>query len=82
MPRRSKTVLTVKTCEQAKRPKTGVTEMFDAASPGMCLRVSASGAKSFVLTTRVIVNGKRVQRRYILGRFSSDFGMLRAGGSV
>ena len=78
MPRTTTKALTVQVCETTKLPKSGVTEIFDAASPGMCLRVSASGARAFVVTTRVLVNGKRVQRRFTLGRFSSEFGLLDA----
>ena len=78
MPKKSKTVLTVKMCEQAKRPKTGVDETFDAAAPGMCLRVAASGRKTFIVTTRVMVGDKRVQRRYTLGELSDEFGLLEA----
>ena len=64
MPKRSSVALTAKAVENAKTPKTGYTEIFDAAMPGMCLRISSSGAKNYILTTRV--NGR--QTRITLGR--------------
>lgn len=63
MPRRSSQTLTAKTVDNAKPPKSGYVEMFDSAMPGMCLRVTSKGAKSYILTTRV--DGK--QRRITIG---------------
>ena len=64
MPRLSNQTLTTKAVENAKPPKSGYRELFDAAMPGMCLRVTSKSAKSYILTTRL--NGK--QKRVTLGR--------------
>ncbi|MPY75292.1 MAG: tyrosine-type recombinase/integrase [Alphaproteobacteria bacterium] len=59
MPKRSSVTLTPKAVENAKPPKSGYLEIFDAAMPGMCLRITATGAKSYILTTRI--NGKQTR---------------------
>lgn len=60
MPRKSTQVLTVKFVENARPPKNqNFKEHPDAALPGMCLRVYQSGAKSYILSTRVAGKLKR-----------------------
>lgn len=62
MPRKSSQVLTAKMVENA-RPAKGrdFAEHPDAALPGLCLRVYASGGKSYILSTRV--DGKQKRRK-------------------
>lgn len=64
VPRRARDPLTAKTIQHTKPPRSGYIEIFDSALPGMCLRVSAAGTKSFILSARV--TGK--QTRITLGR--------------
>lgn len=65
MPRRANKALTVKAVENAKLPKSGSREIPDGVVGGLCLRVSATGTKSFILSSRV--DGKL--RRQVIGKF-------------
>lgn len=60
MPQTAKRPLTYKTVEATRPPESGRVEVFDSAMPGMCLRVSAAGAKTYILSTRVAGRQKRV----------------------
>ena len=60
MPRKSSQVLTAKFIENAAPPKDkNFHEYPDAALPGLCLRIYQTGAKSFILSTRVAGKLKR-----------------------
>lgn len=61
----TKTVLTDLRVKNIKPPARGREEHFDAALPGFAMRVTSSGAKSWVCFYRV---GGRL-RRYTLGRY-------------
>ena len=52
-----------------KRPKTGRTEYWDDHVKGLGLRVSASGARSWVLITRSLQAGEWKQQRVTLGTY-------------
>ncbi len=57
--------LTAAAVEKLKAPEGKGAEIFDAAFPGLSLRITPKGVKSFSLMTRVV--GK--QRRFSLGRW-------------
>lgn len=60
MPRYSGRILTAQAVKTTRPPKDkSFAEYPDAALPGMCLRVYASGTKSFILSTRVAGKLKR-----------------------
>ena len=61
MPRLSDTALSVKFVENARPPKTAYAEYPDAAMRGMVLRVYASGAKVYILSTRVAGKQTRIK---------------------
>lgn len=67
MPRLASKPLTAKTVENARPPKIGYVETFDAAAPGMCLRVTAKGAKTYIVSTRVAGKQKRVTLGHATG---------------
>ncbi len=60
MPRLAEKALTAKAVERAKRPRTGRIEIPDGVVRGLCLRVSHTGVKSFIFSTRV--RGRLVRR--------------------
>ncbi len=64
MPRRKLTDATVK---NAKPPAKGRLEIFDALVPGLALRITDKGARSWSLMYRVGPKGQRRQRRLTLG---------------
>lgn len=61
----TKKTLTAASVERIKPPQTGQRDTFDAAMPGLALRVSYGGSKTFVLFYRL--HGR--QRRMTLGRY-------------
>lgn len=63
-----KVKLTDAACQRLQPPQTGQTEYFDAAYPGLALRVSSRGVRSWVYFGRV--NGKL--KRATLGRYGKD----------
>ncbi len=60
MPKRAEKALTAKAVENLKPPKSGKIEVPDGVIPGLALRVSHTGAKSFILSAWL--NGKKVRR--------------------
>ena len=65
MPRLANKALTAKAAEKARPPRSGYVEIPDGLVRGLCLRVSHTGVKSFILSTRV--NGRLTRRS--LGTF-------------
>ena len=65
MPKRAEKALTAKAVENLKPPNSGKIEVPDGVVPGLALRVSYTGIKSFILSMRV--NGKLMRRS--LGKF-------------
>ena len=72
--RKTVTRLTDVSVENAKAPNLGVVEIFDRETPGMCLRISRTNRKTYVLTVRtneINDRGGRRQRRVTVGQFIS-----------
>jgi len=65
--------LTTKFCDSIKPPAAGRLEIFDAATPGLALRVTERGVKSWSVMYRLA--GKR--RRDTIGRYP-DLGVRAA----
>jgi integrase len=61
----ARTKLTDARVKNAKPPHTGTAEWWDSVVPGLALRVSYGGTRSFTVTTRI--NGR--QRRFKVGKY-------------